>query len=520
MKKVLLMTLVILLSLNVKSQTRELTGVKKVHLSNVQSIGSRYETKGYYAFYAMEKSDKGMVNYRLEILNDNLGSTHSIDIKKDKNIYLLEGKFNGTHFCFSFLNYKEKTLEFDIYDLNGKKTGSQSIKEVDQMYIMQLAQQLENEDSFYSGGLLEVPNQGFAYSYAQKGKGMKIFIDMIDNKGKKKWTLGSGVMEKSFEQFTFLYSNEENIFFTIASRSSAMTKEVDYNLIQVNTTTGKATSKNQFVDKNDFYLPFGVEYDEQKSEYIVYGEYYKKINGKASFKDKEGFFLKKLNKDGKEVYSKNISWEKDMSKKIKVGDKGKLEDGVAIFVHKIVKTDDGKYYAIAEQFNKVVSGLGVASAIMNGGNSSGVSLAKINILNMMVFELNSDFSLENVTIFEKNKTSVELPSGAEFLDENTLGLFVKIYGGFDYTYTSSNKANTNFQTTYVNYNRKNDKGDSKFNIGVISLNDAKKITDTKINLKSKPTRFSVMPSKPGYLVIFEYFKKEKRAAFRMEKTDI
>jgi hypothetical protein len=29
-----------------------------------------------------------------------------------------------------------------------------------------------------------------------------------------------------------------------------------------------------------------------------------------------------------------------------------------------------------------------------------------------------------------------------------------------------------------------------------------------------------MPSKPGYLVIFEYFKKEKRAAFRMEKTDI
>ena len=209
-----------------------------------------------------------------------------------------------------------------------------------------------------------------------------------------------------------------------------------------------------------------------------------------------------------------------MSKKIKVGDKGKLEDGVAIFVHKIVKTNDGKYYAIAEQFNKVVSGLGVASAIMNGGNSSGVSLAKINILNMMVFELNSDFSLENVTIFEKNKTSVELPSGAEFLDENTLGLFVKIYGGFDYTYTSSNKANTNFQTTYVNYNRKNDKGDSKFNIGVISLNDTKKITDTKINLKSKPTRFSVMPSKPGYLVIFEYFKKEKRAAFRMEKTDI
>ncbi len=522
MKKLVLVIFSLAVFSIAKSQTKEISGVKKVVLSNVSVIGSKTDVKGYFAFYAMEKSDKGMVNYKLELLNDNLMTTHSIDIKKPKNTFLLEGKFNGSNFCFSFLDYKEKTLSFDIYDLNGKKTGSNLISDVDAQYLQILYMQLQNEDAFISGGLMEIPNQGFICTYAKKGKGMKIFADMIDNKGKRKWTVGSGNVEKSFEQFTLLHANAESIFFTINSKPGALSSELTIELIQVNSSDGKVVSKNKFSDKKNSYITFGVDKDAISNEYIVYGEYYKLVNGKMSFKDKEGFFVKRLDSKGKELATKDISWSKDLSSKIKVGDKGKLEDGVAIFVHNIIKTKNGKYYAIAEQFNKTVSAGGVALGVLAaaGGGSSGVSMSKITISNMMVFELNSDLTLNDVYIFNKNKSNVALPAGAGMVDENTLGMFVKVYGGFDYLYTSTNAANDKFQSVYVNYNRSASKEEGKYTVGFIGLDDSQKIVDAKINLKTKPTSFVVFPSKPGYFVIFEYYKKEKKVSFRMEKADM
>lgn len=503
------------------SQSTEITGVKNISISSANSISTKYDTKGYYLFYKLEKADKGYVNYKLEIFNDNLAGTHAVTLKKPKDSYLLEGKFNGTHFCFSYMNYKLKTLEYDVYDIEGKKTGSYSIKDVDKSYFLLIYTQIQAEDSYYSGGMIEIPNKGFALMYAKDAKGLKISVDMIDNSAKKKWTVDSGTPDKAYESANLLYADEESVFLTMDSRPGAMSKEFNSELLYVNIASGKVVSKTDFSDKTFFFWPFGVDFDEVKKEYLVYGEYYGKKNGKLNLKAKEGFFVAQLAKDGKLSESKIISWQKDFKSKITVSDKGKMEDGVGIFVHKILRLKDGKYYVVAEQFNKTASAAGILGAALNAGNRN-TSTSQITILNMMVITLSSDFKVENVDIIEKKKSRVLLPAGAGSINENALGLYVKTYGGFDYSYTSVNKANDNFNVVYVNFDKsqKESKDDSKYYAGIIGLDASKKITDTKLNLKSQPTFFNVMRSKAGYIILFEYFKKQKKATFRMEKLDI
>lgn len=419
------------------------------------------------------------------------------------------------------MNYKLKTLEYDVYDIEGKKTGSYSIKDIDNNYFQLIYAQTQAEDSYYSGGMIEVPNKGFALMYAKDAKGLKISVDVIDNTAKKKWTIDSGNNEKAYESANLLYADEENLFLTVDSRPSVMSKEFSSDLFFVNVVSGKVVSKTDFSDKTYFFWPFGVDFDETKNEYLVYGEYYGKVKGKLDLKAKEGFFIAQLAKDGKLSESKIISWQKDFKSKIAVSDKGKMEDGVGIFVHKILRLKDGKYYVVAEQFNKTASAAGIAGAILSGGKQA-TSTSQITILNMMVITLTKDFKVENVDIIEKKKSRVILPAGAGYLNENMLGLYVKTYGGFDYKYTSVNKASDNFNVVYVNYDRlqKESKDDSKYYAGIIGLDASKKITDSKLNLKSKPTFFNVMRSKAGYIILFEYFQKEKKATFRMEKLDI
>jgi uncharacterized Zn finger protein len=187
------------------------------------------------------------------------------------------------------------------------------------------------------------------------------------------------------------------------------------------------------------------------------------------------------------------------------------------FVHKIVKTADGKTFVIGEQYRKAVSGLGVASAVLMGSRSN-TSVMKIEIHDMLVFEFDSKMKLKDITIFEKEKTNVQLPSGYGTVDANLLGNIMKIYGQFDYSYTSISADKKTFNSAYINYDRDKEAG-SSYTIGDIAYTKDQKLTIDKIKLTSKPTFFYVREAKPGYVAIFEYFRKEKKAILRLEKLN-
>ncbi len=69
---------------------------------------------------------------------------------------------------------------------------------------------------------------------------------------------------------------------------------------------------------------------------------------------------------------------------------------------------------------------------------------------------------------------------------------------------------------YTDYQKEKDYKGMTFN--AISYNDGK-ITTDKINLKTEASSISVMPAKPGSVLLIEYFKKAKRLDMHMEKIN-
>jgi hypothetical protein len=91
--------------------------------------------------------------------------------------------------------------------------------------------------------------------------------------------------------------------------------------------------------------------------------------------------------------------------------------------------------------------------------------------------------------------------------------YLKMVGAFDYEFTTGDQDNSNFSVCYTDYEHGDYKG-STFN--AIHYN-GKKLSTDKIELKSKASMLRVFPAKGGSVMILEYFRKDKRLDFRLEK---
>lgn len=87
---------------------------------------------------------------------------------------------------------------------------------------------------------------------------------------------------------------------------------------------------------------------------------------------------------------------------------------------------------------------------------------------------------------------------------------------FDYDFTQTNKEHTRFSVGYEDYERSKDFKGLTFNS--ISYEDGKTSTD-RVELTSKAKWLRVYPAKTGFVMIMEYFKKDKRLEFRLEKLN-
>ena len=140
----------------------------------------------------------------------------------------------------------------------------------------------------------------------------------------------------------------------------------------------------------------------------------------------------------------------------------------------------------------------------------------MKVTDMIVLQLNSQFVLENATIYDKYNNNVELPAGAGFMNPHTLALLLKSSGSFDYAFTQMGKNKSSFISGYTDFEKGKDYRGMSFN--AISYYDGK-VTKDKINLSTKATRIRVLPAKPGSVLLLEYFKKAKKIELRMEKLN-
>ena len=132
---------------------------------------------------------------------------------------------------------------------------------------------------------------------------------------------------------------------------------------------------------------------------------------------------------------------------------------------------------------------------------------------MIVMELDRTNKITNATVFPKVHNNIGISSGL-FMSLYTSAILANATGRFDYGFTTVESGNTNFNIVYRDYLRK--EGIEKLTYSNIRYVDGK-FTSDKISINSKADVMKVFPAKAGSIMIFEYFKKEKRIDVRLEK---
>jgi hypothetical protein len=518
-------TVLFIALLTVHSQNKSFSGIKRFSVSGFKPILERNEVKGYFMFGLLDKVNRKENLYQITILDNNLNETHSVELTKSKTFYLLETAYNGVDFCFSFIDYKKKTLEYLLYDKAGKSVGSYVVSGLSNSEVQGVAARAKMAGDAYSGGLVTVSGKGFVRYGIEKMKGYRMEMEMFDNTGKKVWTANSGVSKdsKSFESVAPFYSDSLVVASWLTTRPGMFSRQFESDITFHDANTGKLLFKTTSKNAKYGLMPQGVSYDPILKEYFIYGEYTKPKSIVSL-----GFYIQDLDNKGVVKNENFMTWTGDIFKATPGAIKAKMQKNTFVAVHKMVRTADGKFFAIGEQFKKKFDGTGLLLEMLGtvvSSLSQGVvyydpnrAMFKIVIYNMMVYEFNKDLKIEDVCMFDKCKTNIPLPRGAGINGSSTLGYYLKAMGAFDYAYSSVSGDRETFNSAYINYDKKKKTG-NKLVVGNISYSKEHKLVQDKVDFSSKATYHWLSPAKPGYVCIFEYFRKAKRLDVRLEKLN-
>jgi len=526
--KLTLNLLFLVISLNVFSQSTSIPNV--LNLKSAKNSGKIVENEkivGYYVFYFKEKNDKKSSTYEVSIYDDNFKLKKNFEITRPKNSTLLETVFNGKSFLFYFFDSK-MGLELVTIDKTGKQLGAIAIskKEMGAFEIQSLNSSIASGIDNIS--IYPLGNRGFIRSSYTKNKKTGYEVKGYDNNLKELWTIQS---DENSNQMEFLEINEvsENyILSTVQKKKNALARSMETSCLIIDLNSGKLIKEVSLEAEDKGKLSIlNSTYISEEGYFIVVGEYFKP--GDNFVKDNSlGIYVQKLSESGKVLSINKFSWKGDINKfKQENLDEEDVKDAnksFYIYFHDIIVSKSGHISLIGEQYKKQVSGkallgagLGIAAAAAGGSVNNNASNFEIRIANMIVMELDEKINLIDFDVIQKRKTSVLLPQGAGLWSAAYLGHYVNSMGAFDYSFLSKDKANDNYTVVFRDYNRKEEGSKAKNDcmLGVINFVGGKR-DFKRVAINSETKYWWVDSTKPGYVVVGEYFRKEKKVDLRLE----
>jgi hypothetical protein len=517
----LILLLVITVSLQLAAQSKiSFDNVRQTFIRNTGQIMDGEELKGYFTFYVTDKKDRKTNAYAIQIMDNNLNKIKEIEFEDDKDVRVLESSYNNNSILFLFYNSKEKTLEYRTYGFDGKikSTYTRELNNRTKWLIESTygtkSEKGQNETIFSVGDV------GFTTVIPVKeGKYYSYEINFFLTNQKKQWTFEAAEeQEDKVANALYLGATDSLVIYEVIKQKRMMSKEAHSWLLGLNIYTGKKQFEVSTEGEDFKFFPMNIVPLTSKSEFMLLGTYYEP-EGRVAKDASLGLASWRFNTAGKVVSKKYNSWEGPIGKFLPADAKGKVADVGYIYFHKVMQTEDGKFFAIGEGYKKVVSGFGVAAGIMAGlgGGTSGISMMKLKITDMILLQFDEQFEIKNAKIYEKNSNTMEMPAGGSYLTPHTMALIAKSFKAFDYDFTLTDKQHTRFSVGYGDYVKDDEYKGRTFN--TISYIDGK-ITTDKINLSSnKATWLRVFPAKPGFIMIMEYFKKDKTLDVRLEKLN-
>lgn len=514
MKRTLLAVLAsISLLAGATAQSKHIENVVKAKGLGAGVIRKNGELAGYYSFFEVDKVNRKERAYTVALLDNDLNETGTIDMVMPKNSYLLETVFNGSAFLFLFID-KDRMVTMDTYGLDGKKLGHVSYEDETKYESMRLQTMLAGgEDGEVNASVFPIEGTGFIKQSLMKEKKRGYQITAYGNDMKVLWKTASH-NDKMAEFLDIVEANNAHVLGTLMEQKNAFDVPDNYILSLWSATDGKQAFKTTMMDKGRKQSVLGAFIDEDKNEVLVVGEYFGPKDN--VFTDKSlGLFAERIDMSGKVLQTEYYDWEQKVNKLRPLDEKGKKER-ILLYLHRVIKNADGSTDIIAEQFKKVASAAGIASAALGGGGG----LSEIRIDDMVVIHLDAQLGLTGYKPFEKGRSRFNLGQGSLGMSAMLMGRYLKIIGAFDYAFTITDKSKDRWFCTYIDYSREKDDEGKRIGtyIGTIVQNKGE-LTVDKYDVKSKARIFRVLPAKPGNVLIWEYFKKEKAIDLRLEKVN-
>jgi uncharacterized protein YegP (UPF0339 family) len=503
------------------AQSIEYTNIFKFKSRNSGAIVENNNVSGYYTFHATEKVDRKNMAYSINFLDNNLNKATDFEIVRDKKSYLVDAVYNQNSFMLCF--YQKKTLEFVTYDRSGKQLGSHMIEDIPKTELANIVKSMQSEDNENSS-IFPIGNQGFVRSTFTKNDRDGYEIQAYNNDMSSKWIFGSNPESELLEYSDILYSSENYVGITVIKRKTKLTKKFDTDFILIDAKTGKVLCNTPMRDVTDGELSLlNIFVDDSNGETFLTGEYY--LPKDEVMKDKSiGMYVKKVRTDGSEIIFKKFAWGKEIAnfKQVNLSDDDKDKDKGTnqIWFHKFVKGKNGHIYAIGEQYRKQASAAGIAMNVLNGGGGSGVSNIEIKIANLVLVDFDENMEMVDYKIIPKKTRRVMLAEDYGLTSPQALATWLVAGGWFDYDFMSYDNVKDQFQMVYRDADRKEEKdskGKSDVMIGVISIDKTGNKTTNRIPVNTDARYIWYRPAKAGYILIGEYYRKDKRVTYRLEK---
>ena len=511
------------------AQSTSFSDVIKLEYRNAGQIYENDQIKGYYLFYLVDKVSKKEYSYRLQILDENMQEAVSTTIIRPKSYSLKEASFNGQAFLFHFYDEKQQAFELASFDRQAQEIGvkkyeSMKNKEVNLYLTWKHGQRMDPAEEI-NVSLFPVGNRGFLRAFPINTGGNKsgMVIEYLSNDlASDGWTIRTPDKTVELKTVTSVSDNYATIISkpTYVNSPQQTSSPALAGMVElINVRNGKRVFKKQLAESKRLLVPQFWQYDAEKEEAILMGNYYNTSKKMSLLGQGKGFYVMTFSKTG-EVKQKNfITWAEDFSKFVDVSDKGRMEEGGWVAVHDVVRTGNGHLYVIGEQFNKkVTAGSAGLTALGMVTQSGAISPSVVELGDMAIFDFGEDLELQDVQLVNKRHNKVHMPFGFGMMPRSMLIQMMKMFGYFDYAYTQMTEDRDRFYVAYFSTNEEKGKKNEPI-FGAIVRDETGAFSTDEINLQSDASRMWVLPAKAGYVSIWEYFKKEKRLDVRLEQIN-
>jgi hypothetical protein len=486
--------------------------VYSTYLRNSGTIMENKQIKGYFFLYQSDKIDKHTNEYTLQILDENLNKVKDIKFQDSKKLSLLEGAYNGSSLAFLFKNEEDKTLDMKVYDMDGKLKYTYS-RDFDRRTddLMKRYETL-NTDEGTNQNVYDLGELGYVSILPLRDGKLRTYeVDFYSSQDKRQWSYNPSD-EEHYANAEFLGSTDSLIILEVMKKSRALSGKPTAHLVGINFITKKQDF--DIDNENDEYtfVSNGVEPGKGTNKILIFGSYFTKGDNIVKA-NSLGLAIYAIDNQGKILSRTYNSWGEDFSKYLPANSRGKIDNLGYIYVHKVIQMPDGKIFMVAEGFKRQANVGGIALALLVGGRT-GVGVTKVVTTDMVMMEFNDKYKITGATIYDKTNNTAEASSMSDDFSLHAIGMYLKMVGAFDYEFTTGDIENNNFQVCYSDWVRGSDYKGETFNS--IRYNGSKFSTD-KIELKSKASKMKVFPAKSGSIMIMEYYRKDKRLDFRLEK---